>query len=182
SGAQPVGVVRKPPRLPLEVPREIAKAAEDATKNVRETAKLQIQASADETKRLLAKAVAEAAGAAARRAAGAQMWKWTGACVVASTICLAGVGWFEFRKGEQTGYAHGWAKADEVGRISAAAASWANTPEGQLAYGLAQAGSVRELAECSGRGWTAKDGVCLVQPEKGKTHGWRLAAAGQKGR
>ena|GEM_PF-6701460 len=32
-----------------------------------------------------------------------------------------------------------------------AAAAWANTPEGEIALGLAKAGSLRELASCSGK-------------------------------
>ena len=43
---------------------------------------------------------------------------------------------------------------------AAAMASWANTPEGQLAYQLAKAGSLRELATCSGHGWFERDGAC----------------------
>lgn len=60
---------------------------------------------------------------------------------------------------------------------AAAAASWANTPEGQLAYGLAQAGSVRELATCSGHGWVIERGSCFPrQLLKGQMFGWKLAA------
>lgn len=49
--------------------------------------------------------------------------------------------------------------------------SWANTPEGQLAYQLAKAGSLRELASCSGHGWFERDGVCYPGA---RSHGWRL--------
>jgi hypothetical protein len=49
-------------------------------------------------------------------------------------------------------------------------------PEGQLAYGLAQAGSGRELATCSGRGWFVKDGL-LHPSREGKDV--RMAAAHQ---
>ena len=55
-----------------------------------------------------------------------------------------------------------------------AAAAWANSPEGQVAYALAKAGNIRNLAQCDLPGWErSRDGLCVVRPYKGKTAGWR---------
>lgn len=167
--------------LYAKFPALIAQAAKEATKNVREVAAVQVQAAAEETKRTLALAVAEAATASARQAAGAQMWKWAGGCVLAATLCLLATGWWAFSRGRSEGFANGWSVAKQECANAAAAASWANTPEGQLAYGLAQAGSVRELATCSGRGWVIERGSCFPQLVKGQMYGWRLPADGARG-
>lgn len=58
-------------------------------------------------------------------------------------------------------------------------ASWANTPNGKLAYQLYKAGFIRKLATCSGRGWkieTRKAGpLCLPEATKnGTIYGWYL--------
>jgi hypothetical protein len=84
------------------------------------------------------------------------------------------IGWWAHGRGQREGYAIGRDAAREKYEAAAAMASWANTPEGQLAYGLAKAGSLRELATCSGHGWVEKDGVCYAG---GKAHGWRLPSA-----
>lgn len=169
-------------RLYSRFPKMIADAARDATATARETAAAQAQASAAAVKRGLVHAVAAAGAAAASGAARAQVLKWTAACSVVITVSLAGCAWAMFRRGERVGYHQASAEAHREQGISTAACNWANTPEGRLAFGLAQVGSVRELAECSGRGWTSKDGVCFVQPEKGKTYGWRIPGGQGKGR
>jgi hypothetical protein len=142
-------------------PARISEAARDVTKTVRETALVEAQSAAAQTKKALAQAVREAAVASAKRAAGAQLWKWVSIAATTATLSIA----------------TGWTSATKRCANTAAAASWASTPEGQLAYGLAEAGSIRELATCTGRGWVAKDGSCFVQPEHGRVHGWRLPAA-----
>ena len=64
----------------------------------------------------------------------------------------------------------GYLKAHE----EKAAADWANTPEGQLGYGLAKAGSLRELAGCTGKGWKRRDGSCVPKCERGSVDGWNI--------
>lgn len=157
-------------------PARISEAARDVTKTVRDTALAEAQSAAGQTKKALAEAVREAAVAAAKRAAGAQLWKWVSVAATTATLSIGITGWCEFGRGERAGIAAGWNSATKQCASAASAASWANTPEGQLAYGLAQAGSVRDLATCSGRGWVAKDGTCFVQAEHGRVHGWRLPA------
>lgn len=158
-------------------PGRIEKAARDVTETIRDTALAEAQAAAGQTKKALAEAVREAAIASAKRAAGAQHWKWVGIAATTATLSIGTTAWWQFGRGERAGLATGWTSATKQCASAAAAASWANTPEGQLAYRLAQAGSLRDLATCAGRGWVARDGSCFVQPEHGRVHGWRLPSS-----
>jgi hypothetical protein len=152
-------------------PAAIAESVKDVTKTVRETALAQARAAAAETTKALAHAVAEAATASAKRAAGAQRLKWMVGCVTAVSLCLTTIGWWAHSRGERAGYAMGYEAARTRFESAAAMFSWANTPEGQLAYELAKAGSLRELATCSGHGWFERDGACFAAA---RTRGWWL--------
>jgi len=158
-------------------PALILAAAKEVTKTTRETALAQAQAAAAETTAALGRAVQEAAVASARQAAGARQWRWISIGVAVVCLSLVALSWVGFRRGRETGFANGWAMARQQCDTAAAAASWANTPEGKLAYRLAEGGNIRELANCSGRGWVVRDGVCWPQAERGKMTGWRLAPA-----
>lgn len=158
-------------------PARIGEAARDVTTAVRDTALAEAQSAAAHTKRALTEAVREAAVASAKRAAGAQLWKWVSIAVTTATLSIGITACWQFGRGERAGIATGWTSATQQCAHAAAAASWANTPEGQLAYRLARAGSLRDLATCNGRGWVARDGSCFVQPEHGRVHGWRLPSS-----
>jgi hypothetical protein len=159
-------------------PALIAEAARDVTKDIRETAAAQARAAVADTTKALAHAVAEAATASAKRVAGTQMLRWAMGCLLAAIVCISTIGWWAHGKGQREGYAMGREAARDRYENAAAMASWAITPEGQLAYGLAKAGSLRELATCSGHGWVEREGMCYPSS---KTHGWRLPA-GNAGR
>jgi hypothetical protein len=156
-------------------PALIAEAARDVTKDIRQTAAAQARAAVADTTKALAHAVAEAATASAKRATGTQMLKWAMGCFLAAVVCISTIGRWANGKGQREGYAIGREAARERYENAAAMASWANTPEGQLAYELVKAGSLRELATCSGHGWVEREGVCYPSS---KTHGWRLPAGG----
>jgi hypothetical protein len=149
-------------------PARIAEAARDVTKTVRDTALAEAQSAAAQTKRALAVAVQEAAVASAKRAAGAQLWKWVSIAATIATLSVAITAWWQFSRGERAGIANGWTSAMKQCGSAAEAASWANTPEGQLAYKLAQVGSLRDLATCTGRGMVRKESWCLVPSERGR--------------
>lgn len=158
-----------------QFPARIAVAARDVTKDVRATAEAHAKAVQEETKRALAEAVRQAAVVSAEQAAGAQFVKWASIAAAVFFVALTTVGRAAFARGERKGAAVGENLARNECAYAAAAASWANTPEGQLAYGFAKAGSLGELARCSGRGLMERDGWCLVQPERGKpAPRWRL--------
>jgi hypothetical protein len=74
--------------------------------------------------------------------------------------------------GDSAGRQDGYAKA----RDEKAAADWANTAECKLAQSLAAAGSLHDLAACSGKGWKRREAGCVPKCEKGFVDGWRLPA------
>jgi len=112
--------------------------------------------------------VREAAVASARRAAGAQLWKWVSIAATVATLSIGFIGWSQFGRGERAGLATGRATATKQWQMAAAAASWANTPEGQLAYAFSKTGALSEVARCTGRGMVARNGWCSVPSERGK--------------
>ena len=154
-------------------PALMVAAAKEITTDVRETAAAQARAAAADTTKALAHAVATAATASAKKAAGAQMLKWATGCFLAAMGCISTIGWWANGKGQREGYAIGYEAARERYENAVAVDSWANSHEGQLAYELAKAGSLRELATCSGHGWVEREGVCYPGS---KAHGWRLPA------
>ena len=101
---------------------------------------------------------------------------WTGlTAFLIVLVAFGGGNFFGQRAGWDTGHADGYQKA----RNQEAAASWANTPAGQRAYGLDQLGSLDMLALCKGDGWTTerqKGGtVCFPKEDaKGNLSGWYI--------
>jgi hypothetical protein len=78
------------------------------------------------------------------------------------------VGRIAFNAGNREGKAVGENVAKKECAALVAASSWANTPEGQLAYALAKAGGLGDVGRCSGRGMVPRDGWCTVPSERGK--------------
>ncbi|OUJ04580.1 replication protein [Acetobacter malorum] len=101
---------------------------------------------------------------------------WTGLTAFLIVLVAFGGGYFfGQRDGWETGHADGYQKA----RNQEAAASWANTPAGQRAYGLDRQGDLDLLTMCRGNGWTTerrKGGiVCFPNADaKGNVTGWYL--------
>ncbi len=121
----------------------------------------------------------EAAATAAREVAlaGARSWTAYAAIIIFAGVLSAGIAGYLL--GELAGQATGQAAGYRAARDEQAAASWANTPSGQLALALDRAGSLGPLARCSGQGWksTVLDGrrVCYPQATPdGKVYGWTL--------
>jgi hypothetical protein len=96
-------------------------------------------------------------------------------CVIAVTcVVLAGFGLWMHNIGVDSGFGLGHNQAkDEV-----AAAAWANTPEGLVAYKLARAvggeANLLHLLKCDNPGWEHKKSICYPMAAKDGTHGWRL--------
>jgi hypothetical protein len=154
------------------IPALITEAARAATRDVQATAAAQISAALETAKAAVSRAAAEASAAVAKRdSQRMNPLKWATACVVAATGCLTLVAWFAYSHGQIAGFASGSDVARRQYANAAVLASWANTPDGQLGYALAKAGSLRDLATCSGRGWVARDEVCYATS---KAQGWRL--------
>lgn len=163
------------------VPEKIRDTVREVTKTVRETALAQARAAEQETRKALMEAVREAAVASSKAAAGTRFLQWVCATVALVAALLVAVGLWQFRKGEVAGIATGENLAKQQCEDTAAAASWANTPEGQVAYALAQVGSLRDLATCAGRGWVTKSGFCFARPENGWVR-WKVPLDVARGR
>jgi len=166
-------------KLYEQFPAQIAGAARDVTKSVRAAAEAEAKAAQAETKKALTEAVHQAAVRSAHDAAGAEIVKWVS---ISAGVIFVGVlllWWSAFDHGQEKGRAIGENVAKKECAALVAASSWANTPEGHLAYEFAKVTSLAELARCSGRGLVAKDGWCLVQPERGRSAPrWRVPPAG----
>lgn len=150
-------------------PARIAAAALDVTKTVRAAAEAEAKAAQAEAKRLLTESVRQAAVKAAKDAAGAVMAKWISIAAVVICVALLLVDGLAFGRGEATGRAVGENVAKKECAALVAASSWGNTPDGQLAYALAKAGGLDEVARCSGRGMLPREGWCAVVSDRGKT-------------
>jgi hypothetical protein len=153
------------------IPNAIGEAAKTALVDVRNTADEAIRASAETTKADLARAVATAASEVARNTSRKQLWQWAVAALAMALFTVTAVGALAFSRGRMAGYQQGLTET----RDEKAAAAWANTADGQLAYRLAKASSLRDLATCRGVGWQKEDGACFVHTAAdGNIHGWRL--------
>jgi len=89
------------------------------------------------------------------------------AAVVCTIILITGLS--AYGHGRENGRAVGENMAKRECAALVAASSWANTPDGQLAYSFAKAGGLGDVARCLGRGMVARDGWCTVLSERGKT-------------
>lgn len=155
-------------KLYEEFPARIEGAASDVARTVRAAAEAQAKAAQEETKRALMDAVHEVAVRSAQDAAGAQLAKWVSIAAGVIAVALVAVGWGGFSHGYEKGRGLGENIAMKACGGLVAASSWANTPDGQLAYALARAGGLSDVARCMGRGMIPRDGWCTVPSDRGK--------------
>lgn len=155
-------------------PQEITQAASDVLSNIKATADAAVKASSEAAKQDLAKAVADTAQRVAASTAHKQQAQWIVTAVAVITLTFAGSWWYAFRMGSDAGYNLGYGVGYNEAKDEKAAAAWANTPEGRLAYRFAQTGGLSNLAKCDKPGWEIEKGVCFPRPVANKLHGWRL--------
>jgi hypothetical protein len=155
------------------MPNAIAEASSDILAKFREASASTAREAAEEANADLAKAISTTAQQVANDTARKQKTRWIAIAVAVITITFTGGWWYAFNTGMAAGRWYGYEEA----KNETAAASWANTPEGKLAYKLATAGegNIDVLAKCNRPGWIKRDGFCYVQiSEDGKIYGWRL--------
>jgi hypothetical protein len=161
-----------------KIPARIAEAVDAVTKAARMTAEAQAKAAQEETKKALMGAVEHAAVASRKDGARAELVKRSGRLAGGIVVGAVALWVLAFNTGQARGEAAGRDGARQQCGYMTAAMSWANSAEGQVAHGLADAGSIRDLASCDMPGWEpTRDGICLVHPYKGKIFGWRLRLA-----
>ncbi|AMM18699.1 protein mobE (plasmid) [Burkholderia sp. PAMC 28687] len=141
-------------------PAAISQAAKETLFALKETADATMRMSANDAKADLAAAVASSAQTVAANVSQKQMWKWAAGCIAVTFFCFGSFGAFVYEKtytaGENSGYGLGYNTAKD----EKAAAAWANTPQGKLAYRFAQTGSLDSLIKCDRPGWTRKKDMC----------------------
>jgi hypothetical protein len=152
------------------MPARIEEAARTAAAETKRTAESLANTAAQLAHSDLVDQLGKAVNQVARDAARTQQWKALGAGVLTTVITLLITGCLAFQQGKQAGLGEGYKAA----RHEAAAASWANTPEGQLAYRLALVGSLQQVARCSKPGWRVKKGACLPYSAPDGLHGWMM--------
>lgn len=156
-------------------PNVIVQAAKEVFVNFKATADATAKASVESAKADLAKAVEASARQVAHHVAGRQKAQWIAASAVIVALCLGGVFWYAHHTAYQAGLNSGYGLGYNEAKDEKAAAAWANTPEGEAAYRLAQAGSIGRLIRCDQPGWYIKEGGCYVMAATdGNIYGWRL--------
>jgi hypothetical protein len=153
-----------------KVPSQIEEAATDVMEKTRLAAEATMKAAAARAESKLAASVAATAQKIADRRTSTQRWQWVTGGLALAALTLLGASLL----GHHAGYSSGHDDGNKEARDENAAADWANTPEGQIAYALAKAGSIRDLAACSGRGWVVKGDFCYPHAEGGAVYGWRI--------
>lgn len=144
------------------IPQLIAKETIAVLENTRRSATAVAEAAIGEVHKNLSAAVATTATDVAEEVAGKDRAKWIAGAVAVSLVSLMVVAFaaqsFGFDSGKVAGY--------EEAKNQVAAANWANTPDGQAAYKLAQKTSLAAIAQCSGGPkWYVKNGICYPAPE-----------------
>lgn len=95
---------------------------------------------------------------------------------LAGVLVAGGTGyWLGHASGREGGLAEGY----RITRNEQAAASWANTPSGRLAFALDKAGGLSMVTACNAAGWwiETRQGqrYCFVGPAPNRsTYGWPL--------
>jgi hypothetical protein len=170
-------------KLYEKFPAHIAAAAGKVTEGVRAAAAADAKAAFAESKRALTEAVRQAAVKSAQRAAGAAILKWVSGATAIICVSLLLVGRIAFSAGQDKGKAVGENGAKRECAALVAASSWANTPDGLLAFSLAKVGGLGDVGRCSGRGMVPRDGWCTVPSERGKPLArWPLPPGGAPSR
>jgi len=158
-----------------EFPARIAKSARTTLEEFKAAADRIIQASSQAAKADLAQAVADAAATVARDTATRQKVQWIFATVALVLAGVGGGGWYMLERGHADGYSSGYGDAYKEAKDEKAAAAWANTPEGKMAYKFAQSGELQKLALCANKGWEITKKMCYPFPAgKEGTFGWQM--------
>lgn len=158
-------------RMYEDIPPQVEAAGRVAVALVRETADAVAAAAAETAKQELSSELAASVREVANQTARKQQWQWITAGLVAAAVSIVTAGWTGFSHGKESGVAIGYHEA----RNESAAATWGASSDGRLAYKMAQAGSLQQVARCTQPGWEVSNGVCYPhEASDGKIYGWKL--------
>ena len=155
------------------MPGQISKATDVAMDKARAMADATMEAAAADAQAKMAGAVATIARDVADDVAGKQKARWVSIAVVVIALALCGVGSLGWMLGYRGGRLAGYQSSIDI----KAAASWANTEQGKLAYEFAKSGNLDILVKCSRPGWVIKGGYCIPKADShGGIYGWKIPA------
>lgn len=161
-----------------KIPSKIKAASKEHLENVQELSDAAMDLATASAKLELTKAVAKAAEEAADTTVKRKMLTWGLGSLTIAIILVGAFGFTIYSQARNAGFQAGLAAGYTEAKDEKAAAAWANTPDGQLAYKFAQAGDLRNVAHCLGNGWSIRNGVCypFAAQENGKnmTYGWSI--------
>jgi hypothetical protein len=160
--------------LYAKIPVLIAEAAREAAAGVKAAAEVELKTAAIRTRTELAKTVAQSARDIANRMASVNRLQWIVSCTIGVGAMFLSIGIASYRAGRNVGGASGYNRGLAESRDLWTRAAWGNTPEGRLGYDLAKAGSLREVATCSGKVLVRKGSACFVKAGKAPVYGWKL--------
>jgi hypothetical protein len=164
-----------------QVPARIEDAAQRTLTTFRDTAETTALAATENAREQLAAAVAAAARDVARHVGVAHLLQWIVVAIVSVAGCVLLLGLYIHMVGEEAGLSIGYAKGYEEAKDEKAAAAWAATREGQVAFRLAEAGSMHKLGSCSEPGWYIEKGVCYPgRAADGLLYGWHLGSRSRR--
>ncbi|MCW2314065.1 protein mobE [Rhodoferax antarcticus] len=152
------------------IPAKIRKESESTLASFKLAAEKTATAAFKTSEAAHADALVQLADKVAIQASTKSMFKWAACCITAVVAILVPALLYTHSTGIEAGKGLGYTEAKD----EKAAAAWANTPEGKLAYRFAQTGSIANLAKCDRPGWYIEKGVCYVKPASDGTYGWRL--------
>ena len=157
-----------------ELPEKMKVAADAVAKEAAENTKHQVNLGLVEAIHNMGPQIGDALVDHAKALSQVDRAKWIGGMVVVVVMVLTAFGWLVHESGKDSGYQAGFGRGYTEAKDEKAAAAWANTPEGKLAYRFAQTGSIASLAKCDKPGWYIVKGVCYVKQTSEGIYGWRL--------
>ena len=157
-----------------ELPEKMKVAADAVAKEAAENTKHQVNLGLVEAIHNMGPQIGDALVDHAKALSQVDRAKWIGGMVVVVVMVLTAFGWLVHESGKDSGYQAGFGRGYTEAKDEKAAAAWANTPEGKLAYRFAQTGSIASLAKCDKPGWYIEKGVCYVKQTSEGIYGWRL--------
>lgn len=157
------------------IPAKINASTASVLAEFKLTAEKTAVAAFNETQSINAKALANIANKVAGEVSTKKMYQWAGGSVTVAFLCITILAWYLHNSAFNAGLAAGNAAGYEKAKNQIAAAAWANTPQGALAYRLAQTGELDKLTKCTGKGWKIENGSCFpVEVKDEGIYGWLL--------
>lgn len=170
------GVFKDLPKLNQEAAQA---AAESAEKQIKGKVDLITSEAIKQVAPSVGKAMSDIAQQVASDVSARDKAIWITGAVAVVALMFGLFGWYVHSTARADGFDSGYATGYSEAKDEKAAAVWANTPEGKIAFKFAQMRELDKLMRCNGRGWETekqKDGTvyCFPKADNGRILGWRI--------